>query len=278
MTTLAPDTLVSIRDLTKTYVQRRAFSGTQFTIEALRGLNLEIRRASTLALVGESGAGKSTLARCLGLLERPSAGEIWFDRVNVLALDRRQLFPVRRRIQLVFQDPASALNSGMTAAEILEEPLLIQYDLTKAERHRRALDLLDEVELPASSAEKRPLDFSGGQRQRLAIARALMLRPELLILDEALSNLDLATRDSIVDLLDALQAEQGLTLVHVLHELRLASQLASDVAVMFDGQIVEHGSADRLFSRPEHPCTRALLRGFRSSQEAPEAMHVEALG
>lgn len=275
MSALPPNTLVSVRNLSKTHVQRRAFSGTKFTVEALRGISLDIRRTSTLALVGESGAGKSTLARCLALLEKPTAGEIWFDGANLLALDRKQLFPVRRRIQFVFQDPASALNPGMTAGEILEEPLLVQRESTKAERRRLALEGLDQVGLPRASAEKRPLDFSGGQRQRLAIARALVLRPELLILDEALSSLDLATRDSIVNLLGALQAQGEFTLVHVLHDLRLASELADDVAVMFEGQIVERESAQRLFARPEHPYTRSLLRGLQRRDGASEASIVE---
>jgi ABC-type glutathione transport system ATPase component len=281
MNAARPDPLLSIRNLRKSYVQRRAFSGTKFTLEALRGVNLDIRRTSTLALVGESGAGKSTLARCLALLEKPTSGEIWFDGASLLALDRKQLFPIRRQIQLIFQDPASALNPGMTAAEIIEEPLLIQREGTKSERRRRALEALEEVGLPASAAQKRrPLDFSGGQRQRLAIARALALRPKLLILDEALANLDLATRDSLISLLDRLQAEHALTYIHVLHDLRLASELAAEAAVMCEGHIVEHAPTGRLFAHPEHPYTRSLLGALDSSsamRENESAEPVEAL-
>jgi len=271
------DTLVSIRNLTKTYVQRRAFSGTRFTIEALRQTSLDVRRASRLALVGESGAGKSTLARCLALLEKPSGGEIWMGGANLLALSRKELFSVRRGIQLIFQDPASALNPGITAAEIIEEPLIIQRQGSPGERRRRALQLMDQVGLPSVAAEKRPLDFSGGQRQRLAIARALALRPKLLILDEALSNLDLATRDSIISLLDALQAEHGLTYLHVLHDLRLALELADEVAVMFEGQIVERAAASRLSACPEHPYTCSLLHALYSLQSARESAQAEPL-
>jgi ABC-type glutathione transport system ATPase component len=275
MSALPQDTIVSVRNLSKTYVQRRAFTGTRFTVEALRGIHLRIRRASTLALVGKSGAGKSTLARCLALLEKPSTGEIWFDGAKLLALDGKQLFAVRRRIQFVFQDPASALNPRMTAAEITEEPLVVQREGTKVDRRRRALEALDKVGLPASTAQKRPLDFSGGQRQRLAIARALVLRPKLLILDEALSNLDLATRDSIVSLLDGLQTEQALTVIHVLHDLRLASELADEVAVMFEGQIVEHAAAEILFARPEHAYTRSLLHTLHRWHADSDAAPVE---
>ncbi|MGH9688246.1 MAG: ABC transporter ATP-binding protein [Candidatus Acidiferrales bacterium] len=272
-----PVALVSIRNLAKTYVQRRTFSGTKFSVEALRDINLDVRRGTTVALVGESGAGKSTLVRCLALLEKPTCGQIFLDGVNLLSLRRKQLFPVRRQIQLVFQDPASALNPGMTAAEIIEEPLAIQREGERADRRRRTLEVMDQVGLPAASAEKRPLDFSGGQRQRLAIARALALQPKLLILDEALSNLDLATRDSIISLLDALQTEHALTYVHVLHDLRLASELATEVAVMFEGQIVEHKSAGPLFAQPEHPYTRSLLRALAPSAPFHEDALVEAL-
>ncbi|MGH9737156.1 MAG: ABC transporter ATP-binding protein [Candidatus Acidiferrales bacterium] len=272
-----PDALLSVRNLNKSYIQRRTFSGTKFTVDALRGVDLDVRSGATVALVGESGAGKSTLVRCLALLEKPTSGTIFLDGVNLLSLRRKQLFPVRRQIQLVFQDPASALNPGMTAAEIIEEPLAIQREGAKADRRRRALEVMDQVGLPAASAEKRPLDFSGGQRQRLAIARALALQPKLLILDEALSNLDLATRDSIVSLLNALQAKHALTYLHVLHDLRLASELATEVAVMFEGQIVERKSARRLFAQPEHPYTRSLLRALALSAPLHEDALVEAL-
>jgi len=260
MNTPAPDALASIRNLSKRYVQRRAFSRTRFAVDALRGVNLEIRHGSTMALVGESGAGKSTLVRCLALLEKPTDGEIWFDALNLLSLDRGQLFSIRGQIQLIFQDPVSALNPGMSVAEIIEEPLLIQMWGTKYERRRRAMELIDQVGLATVSAPKRPLDLSGGQRQRLAIARALALRPKLLILDEAFSNLDLATRESILLLLAALQAEHALTYVHVLHDLRLACEVSGEVAVIHQGQIVEHTSTERLFSHPEHPYTRLLLQ------------------
>lgn len=271
MNSAPPDAIIAVRNLRKSYAQRRAFSGAKFTIDALRGIDLDIREGSTLALVGESGAGKSTLVRCLALLEKPTTGEIWFDSVNLAALRRKQTFPVRRQIQLIFQDPASALNPRMTAAEIIQEPLLIHRVGTPSERRCRALQLLEQVGLPAAAAQKRPLGFSGGQRQRLAIARALALQPRLLILDEALSSLDLATRDSIVALLNRLQTEGALTFVHVLHDLCLASELATDVAVLFEGQIVEHAPTHQLFARPGHPYTRSLLHALRSLPAAPPA-------
>jgi ABC-type microcin C transport system duplicated ATPase subunit YejF len=149
----------------------------------------------------------------------------------------------------------------MTAAEIVAEPLLIQRDGTKADRRRRAIELMEHVGLPSTSAEKRPLEFSGGQRQRLAIARALALQPTLLLLDEAFSNLDLATRDSLLGLLRDLQAAHALTYLHVSHDLRMVSGLADEVVVMYEGRIVEHQSTAELFAHPEHSYTRVLLNG-----------------
>jgi ABC-type glutathione transport system ATPase component len=254
-----PEWLLETRNLCKRFVQRRALSRTKFAVEAFRGINLKIRRAATLAIVGESGAGKSTLARCLALLEPPTQGEIWFTGDNLLTLTRRELFPIRRRIQLIFQDPTSALNPRLNAAEIIAEPLLIQRIGTKQEQHQKALALMESVGLPAQAAVKGPFEFSGGQRQRLAIARALALEPSLLILDEALSNLDLANQQSILELLAGLQSSRSLTYVHISHDLRLVSEFACEVAVMRDGTIVEQRPASELFARAEHPYTQELL-------------------
>jgi ABC-type glutathione transport system ATPase component len=261
--TIDTEVLVCVRGLSKRYVQKRPFSGDKFAIEALRDVNLTIRRGATLALVGESGAGKSTLVRCLALLETPTRGEIEFDRVNLLALDGEELFRAHRQIQLVFQDPTSSMNPGMTAAEIIAEPLLIQRDGTKADRRRRAIDLMEDVGLPRASADQRPPEFSGGQRQRLAIARALALQPKLLILDEAFSNLDLAMRKSLLQLLRNLQAAHGLTYLHVSHDLRMMADWADEVAVMYEGRIVEHRRTEELFTHPEHAYTRVLLDAQR---------------
>jgi peptide/nickel transport system ATP-binding protein len=259
VSTAHTDALLAVRGLGKRYVQKRRFSGAKFTIEALCDVNLTVRRGTTVALVGESGAGKSTLVRCLALLEKPTCGEIEFDGLNLLALDRKALFRARRQIQLVFQDPISSLNPGMTAAEIIAEPLSIQREGTKAGRRRKAIELMEHVGLPSASADKRPLEFSGGQRQRLAIARALALQPTLLLLDEAFSNLDLATRDSLLGILRDLQAAHALTCFHVSHDLRMVSDLAHEVVVMYEGRIVEHRRTAELFAHPQHSYTRVLL-------------------
>ena len=262
--------LVSIRGLSKQYVQQRPLTLAKFTIQAIENVDLTVHRGTTLALVGESGAGKSTVARCLSLIEIPTAGEIWFDGANLLALSRKALFPLRRQIQIIFQDPASALNPGMTAAEIIAEPLAIQHQGTKSQRRSRALELMEQVGLPAKWESKLPLEFSGGQRQRLAIARALALEPKLLILDEALSGLDLANQEMILRLLANLQAMHCLSYVHVSHDLRLVSGLADEVAVMYQGRVVEQKSAPELFAHPEHPYTQDLLDAMPSLESICE--------
>jgi peptide/nickel transport system ATP-binding protein len=251
--------LASIRGLSKEYVHRRPFTRAKFTIHALENVNLTIRRGTTLALVGESGAGKSTLVRCLSLVEKPTAGEIWWNDVDLLALKKKALFQMRRQVQVIFQDPTSALNPGMTAREIIEEPLLIQGIGTRGDRRQRVLELMEQVGVPAKWENKLPLEFSGGQRQRLAIARALALEPKLLILDEALSNLDLANQEMILRLLRELQTAHALTYVHVAHDLRMVEELADEVAVMYEGRIVEQKDAPELFARAEHPYTKELL-------------------
>jgi ABC-type glutathione transport system ATPase component len=256
--------LVRIERLSKQYVQRGALTRYKVSVQALDQASLTIRRGTTLALVGESGSGKSTLARCLALLEKPSAGAIWFAGDNLTEMNSKNLLPFHRRIQLIFQDPASALNPRLSAAEIVMEPLAIQGEGTKPWRRRRALELMELVGLPTRWEHKRPLEFSGGQRQRLAIARALALEPELLILDEALSSLDLANQEMLLQLLADLQAAHTLTYLHISHDLRLVSQCADEVAVMNDRTIVEQQSAPELFARPKHRYTQELLAAMPS--------------
>jgi len=255
--------LLEVRNLSKQFAQRRPLSGRKFTINALNGVNLRICAGKTLAIIGESGSGKSTMARCLALLETPTQGEIMFQGQHVLSLGRRGLFPVRRRIQLIFQDPTSALNPRLTAAELIAEPLVIQRIGNKDARQRTVREMMERVGLPATSEGKQPLEFSGGQRQRIAIARALVLEPSLLILDEALSSLDIANQESILSLLAELQRSSGLTYVHIAHDLRVVSQCADEIAVMHCGQIVEHKSAAELLARSEHARTRDLLAARR---------------
>lgn len=266
--------LMRVSNLSKEYVQRRPLTRSKVTVHALRQVNLAIPQGVTLAIVGESGSGKSTLVRCLSLIERPTSGEIWWDDVNLLALEKKALFSMRRRVQMVFQDPTSALNPGMRAVEIIEEPLAIQGIGTKRERRQRALELMEEVRLSAEWAGKLPMELSGGQRQRLAIARALALGPELLIFDEALSNLDLGNQQAILTQLRELQSVHRLTYIHVAHDLRMVEDLADEVAVMHEGEIVEHKTAHEIFIHPEHSYTRELLAASLSLEAIVEERRV----
>jgi peptide/nickel transport system ATP-binding protein len=251
--------LLSVHGLSKHYTQSRPFSQTKFTVRAFDNVSLSVRRGATLALVGESGAGKSSLARCMALLETPSSGDISFAGVDLLDLGKNELFPFRRQIQMVFQDPTSALNPRLTAEDIIAEPLIVQREGSRAEQREKVLRLMEQVGLAAGSECKRPLEFSGGQRQRLAIARALALEPRLLIFDEALSHLDVLNQDLLLELLSELQKSLSLTYVHVCHDLSLVARFADDVAVMQEGRIVEQKSARELFARPTHPHTQDFL-------------------
>jgi ABC-type glutathione transport system ATPase component len=257
--TLFTEPLMNIRSLGKSYRQRRPFSRAKDSLSAFEDVHLVIRRCSTVAIVGESGAGKSSLARCLALLDKPSRGEIYWEGRSISGLPNKELFPLRRQIQLIFQDPSSSLNPRFTAAQIIAEPLRIHREGTPAQRHERAITLMKQVGLSPDHAQKRPAEFSGGQRQRLAIARALALEPKLLILDEALSSLDAANQEMILDLLVDLQATRALTYLHISHDLQLVSQFAGEVAVMHQGRIVEQQSARALFACPMHSYTQELV-------------------
>ncbi len=256
--------LLRVSGLGKEYVQRRCFSRKKITVNAFQDVSLTIFSGKTLAVVGESGAGKSSLARCIALLERPSTGTIELSGKNLLALSGKELFAMRREVQMIFQDPSSALNPRLTACEIIAEPLLIQREGTKPQRRERALQLMEQVGLNLAWERKRPLEFSGGQRQRLGIARALALGPRLLILDEALSNLDAANQALILKLLEELQAAHSLSFLHISHDLRLVSEFADEVAVMYQGRVVDWQSTRNLFASPEHSYTKELLASVRS--------------
>jgi ABC-type glutathione transport system ATPase component len=233
-------------------------------LEALRGVDLTLARGATLAVVGASGSGKSTLARCVARLEEPSGGEVWFEGVDLLSLSGRRLRPFRERLQLVLQDSAAALDPRLTAAEIVAEPLDILGRGGRRERRRRALELMETVGLGAAWSTRRPLDLSGGQRQSLAIARALAVGPQLLILDEAFAGLDASIQAQIAGLLGEVRERHGLTYLYISHDLALMSVLAEEVAVMFEGRIVERAPAARVFSEPRHPHTRALVAAVPS--------------
>lgn len=251
-----------VRGLTKRYWFRNTV-WKRTTLTAIQDVSFEIPPGRTLGLVGASGCGKSTLARCVTRLECPDAGEIWLNGTDIAPIRSRGLLPYRAQMQMIFQDPLTAMNLRMSAAEIIEEPLLILRRGTRQDRRTHAAEMMREAGLSPDWLDRRITEFSGGQRQRLAIARALVLSPKLLILDEALSGLDLSTQAQIANLLLDLQSAHGLTYILIAHDLSLVARLADMIAVMSAGKIVEQGPVHRVISQPVHPATQSLLKATR---------------
>jgi len=262
---------VRVERLSRRYWRSSAAWGRRSPVQAVDDVSFEIPPGKTFALVGRSGSGKSTVARCVMRLETPDAGKIWIGDTDIAQLNSAALAPFRSRIQMVFQDPITAMNPRMSAAEIIEEPLLIQRCGNREERRNRVAQLLDAVHVPSAWMDRRAAEFSGGQQQRLAIARALALGPKLLVLDEALSGLDLSTQAQIANLLLELQADLSLTYLLISHDLELVARMADEIAVMAAGKIAEHGTAEQVVSDPQHQETRSLLgaaRDIRASSSA----------
>lgn len=247
--TLMPETLISARGLTRRFGD----------VVAVDEVSLDIQTGETLALVGESGSGKTTLGRMLALLLPPSEGQLEIAGNSAVGLSRKALKPVRRNVQMVFQDPVSSLNPRQTVADILTEPLRNYRLGDRAERTARVGELLDAVGLPLETAQRYPHEFSGGQRQRITIARALALNPAFIVADEPVSALDVSVQSQILNLLADLKARYQLAFLFISHDLAVVHHIADRIAVMYLGKIVELTSRERLFSQPSHPYTRALL-------------------
>jgi peptide/nickel transport system ATP-binding protein len=227
--------------------------------KAVDGVSITIRSGETLGLVGESGCGKSTLGKCIVRLNEPTAGEILFEGADLAKLNRKQMKPHRRHIQMIFQDPADSLNARHSVGNILEEPFIIHGIGDETSRRKSVAELLRIVGLPVNSAERFPFEFSGGQRQRIGIARAIALNPRLVVCDEPVSALDVSIQSQVLNLLLDLQRELKLSYLFIAHDLAVVKHISDRIAVMYLGNIVEFASAEEIYRNPKHPYTRALI-------------------
>jgi len=253
--------LLEVRDLVKHF----PIGGGMFTkpvgvVRAIDGVSFTIRKGETLGLVGESGCGKTTTGRCILQLEQPTSGSVVFEGIDMVTLDAAELRAVRRRMQVIFQDPYSSLNPRMTIGQILAEPLKVHgIRRDKGERELRVRELLTQVGLLPQHAGRYPHQLSGGQRQRVGIARALAMEPSLIICDEPVSALDVSIQAQIINLLEELQARLGLTFLFIAHDLSVVRHISDRVAVMYLGKMVELADRKAIYDEPLHPYTRALL-------------------
>jgi ABC-type glutathione transport system ATPase component len=263
------ESLLGVKGLRKQYA-RGGIWRNRLLVAAVSGVDFAIPRGRTFALVGESGSGKSTVARCVTRLEKPDSGQILIHGTDIAQLPSRHLLPFRSSIQIVFQDAATSMNPRFSAFEIIEEPLRIQSRRGKVENNRRdrcdqVRDLMVEVAISPDWMHRSILHFSGGQRQRLALARALALRPQLLVLDEAFSGLDLSTQAQVANLLLDLQAAHSLTYLLISHDLALVARLADTIGVMSGGRTVEVGPTQQIITDPSHAATKLLLASAQAS-------------
>ena len=254
------ETLLHIENLKKHFpVKLGAFGQKSAIVYALDDASFDIVEGETLSLVGESGCGKSTTGFAILNLHQPTSGRVIYRGEDIAQFDEARMRPIRRDLQIVFQDPYSTLNPRMTVGETLAEPLLLHTDLAAGDRRGRVAELLHTVGLRPEHAQRYPHEFSGGQRQRIAIARALAVEPKLIVCDEPVSALDVSIRSQILNLLRSLQQRLGLAYIFISHDLAVVRHIATRVAVMYLGRIVESAACDALFAEPRHPYTQALL-------------------
>ena len=255
------ETLISVKNLVKRFpIRGGLFSREVASVKAVSDVSFDIRRGETLGLVGESGCGKSTLGRCILRLLQPTSGQVLFKGQDVTKMGPAELRRLRRQIQIIFQDPYASLNPRMTVEDILGEPLDIhRLAKSKSARRERIVKLLDLCGLRREAISRYPHEFSGGQRQRICIARALAVEPEFIVCDEPVSALDVSIQAQIINLMQDLQQELGLTYLFIAHDLKVVEHISTRVAVMYLGKVVEMSDAETLYTQPKHPYTRALL-------------------
>jgi len=267
--------LLSVRNLSKSFQIQRGLLGRSVSrLQAVDGVSFDLFKGETLGLVGESGSGKSTLGRCLLRLMEADSGEVVFDGIHLSQLSAHEMRSMRKRMQIIFQDPYSSLNPRMTVKDILSEPLEIHGLYRERNlREKRIYELLDLCGLRRESIQKYPHEFSGGQRQRICIARALAVEPDFIVCDEPVSALDVSIQAQIINLLQDLQKDLGLTYLFIAHDLKVVEHISSRVAVMYFGKIVESADADELYRNPKHPYTQALLSSIPVLD--PDAKHTK---
>lgn len=258
--------ILEVRDLVKHYPVRKGLlrrpSG---SVRAVDGVSFSLPRGKTIGLVGESGSGKSTTARLANRLIEPTSGQVYFDGEDLLAKRRRELRSIRRRMQMVFQDPFGSLNPRMTAVDIIGEPLEVHRVARGRARTTRVVELLETVGLSSRDLYRFPHQFSGGQAQRVGIARALATNPDVILCDESVSALDVSVQAQILNLLKQLQAQLGLSYLFIAHDLNVVRYMADELCVMYMGEIVERGDSDTVFKNPRHPYTQTLLAAIAGS-------------
>ncbi len=260
MDTPAAAPLLELRDLRMHFpVREGLFRRAARFCKAVDGVSLTLNAGETLGLVGESGCGKSTLGKCIVRLNDPTSGEIRYEGQDLARLKRSELKPHRRHLQMVFQDPVESLNARHTVGEILAEPFVIHGVGDDAARRASVAQLLDRVGLPASAADRYPFEFSGGQRQRIGIARAIALKPRILVCDEPVSALDVSIQSQVLNLFLELQRELGLSYLFIAHNLAVVKQVSDRIAIMYLGRVVELAPADEIYQSPRHPYTKALI-------------------